>query len=446
MRATKRRRPTSSAGASSSNAIAGRPRRDGDATALQCGSHPSSCCSSDGGSPRRRLELDDEGSQSVLLDPGSAGAWAAGGVRYDASDHTVALPRNGLTSHMMVLPRALLTDTATDTDRDGSRNSRSTPRAARACAEGEPWQGSPDAAVEDARWANSVSPRPAVNASPAPRDAPAPPSGRSLRAGCDFVRLPHPRHGEPALYLCPPTTASTVNDAHNDAVGVVLYEVQAQLPPGGFGQTWLVNDTVEPNEELLVVTPFDVTFFALRQAATHGRKEMFLSAEDLVMGATKARGGGAAAWPGWRVALAQCPALAPVVEAMQSHKVLSRICDVKSVGGEHYYRLSAERMGEWLREKLRRVTSSPAMHAILHLAPPPSPSPSPSLPITTTGTNTAGGAPAGGGRGGGDDDKATAAAPTTAVGVPLPVAFGVVAEYLVEELASTAAQLCGAAS
>ncbi|RNE99987.1 hypothetical protein TraAM80_07885 [Trypanosoma rangeli] len=437
MRATKRCRSTSSSGAGSSNANDGRLTHDGEATVLQCGSHLSSCCSSDGNSPRRRLELDEEGSQSVLLDPSNVAAWAAGNAHYDASDRTIALPRNALSSHMMVLPRTLLKDATAptinainDNSNDGNINSGSTPQAERTRTEGEHGQPSPDAAADDAHWVTSSSPRPAVNDLPALRDAPPPPCGVSLRPGCNFVRLPHPRHGEPALFLCPPNTESASRDVHNGTVRAVLYEVQAQLPPGGFGQTWFVNDTVEPNEELLVVTPFDVTFFVLRQAATHVRKEMFVSAEDLIMGATKSRGGGAAAWPGWRVALAQCPALTPAVEEMQSHTVLSRICDVKSVGGDHYYRFSVEKMGEWLRDKLRRVANSAALHAILQLGPPPA--------------TRAGSVPKGGSRGG--DDKATSAPLATAAEVPLPVVFGVVAEYLVEEVSSTAAQLCGAAS
>ncbi|EAN86441.1 hypothetical protein C3747_50g128 [Trypanosoma cruzi] len=450
MRATKRARMTSSLCTNKNNATttantnsSGRSKHGSTQDALRCGSHPSSCCSSDGGSPRRRLELDDEGSQSVSCGPMDVGAWTAGNVRYDASDHTVALPSNGLSRHMMVLPRVLLHDATTvittannnnnnNNDSNGCNNiNRTTRHTACKYIEDGDIERSPSTTVDNAYLTHNASPRPAVHSSPALCDAPPSACEVSLFSGCDFVRLPHPRHGGPALFLCPPTIERKPGDVKDDSARVVLYEVQAQLPLGGFGQTWFVNDIVEPNEELLVVTPFDVTFLALRQVATHARKEMFVSPEDIIMGATKTRGGGSSEWPGWRVAMAQCPALTPVVEEMQSHTVLSRLCDVKSVGGDQYYRFSEERMGQWLREKVQRVANSPALRAILQIGP---------SPPTNTATTSIRGVHGG-------NDKTTALPTNTAIAdVPLPVAFGVVAEYVVEEMSQTAARLCGSAS
>ncbi|KEG10431.1 hypothetical protein DQ04_03721040 [Trypanosoma grayi] len=382
----------------------------------------SSCGSSDGGSPRRRLELDDEGSQSLSFDPNKVAAIGVGDVHYDPGDHTVAMPLGRPSSHMMVLPRILLGGA----EASGSDKEDHGVHAGCTAVSEMDWQRSPSAGLTSAA-AVGASPDSAVRM-PAVSQRAVPPltSATALRPGCAFIRLPHPRHGEPGLFLCPPATDSAPSN-HNDgnsndgggdsiaeATTVVLYEVQAQAPPGGFGQTWLIDEAVEPNEDLLVVTPFDVTFFVLRQAATHAMKDKFVSAEDLIMGASRGGGGGRGAeWPGWGVAVAQCPALAPAVAMMQSHAVLARICEFKSVGGDQYYRFSEDKVGAWLRKKVQQVASCPALRDLLQLG-------------TETATTN------------GDGDGA----PNT---VPLPVAFGVVAEYVVEEVAAKAAQLCGAA-
>lgn len=400
--------------------------RDGNVTPR--GGDFISCDSSNGSTPRRRLELEDEGSQSVFFESGDVvAAGVDGNVTYDPCDHTVAFLRNMMSSHMMVLPRALFSHHVTDVDFDAlTRRDDNILHAGCANLGDAEWQRSPSAALNGAGgMAAGVSPDTAVRVSSASSGVLPRRRVASLRAGCEFVRLPHPRHGAPVLFVCPPIPDSTSAGA-DDNSGVVLYEVQAQGPPGGFAQTWFVDNMVEPNEELLVVTPFDVTFFSLRQAATHVAKDRFLSAEDLIMGASRSRSSGSGTqscgWPGWGVALAQCPSLAPAVAAMQSHAVLSRICDVKSVGGDNYYRLSAERMGVWLREKVRRVANCPALRSVLQLDSAPS----------TAAASATGGAGA----------KET---PSVA-DVPLPIAFGVVAEYVVEELADTAAELCGTAS
>ncbi|KAG8344445.1 hypothetical protein TRVL_04721 [Trypanosoma vivax] len=284
-------------------------------------------------------------------------------VTYDQSDHTVAFRSGDRSCHMMVLPRDVIH-----------------------CPFGFGHAGGTSGGNHGAG-----------------------PQTTRIHPGCDFVRISHPRHGEPALFLCPPLPQEGGSSALPD---VALYEVQAQSPPGGFGQTWFVGDTVEPNEDLVVVTPFDVTFLALRQVATHAMKDKFLSAEDLIMGTSVGKDDkkGGSSWPGWGAALVQCPGLGPAIKTMQSDAVLSRICDVKCVGGDSYYRFSLDKMGAWLREKVRQVSECPALRSLLQLD-----------------THAA------------DGDGKEAVAPP----VPLPVSFALVAEYVLQELCSTAAQLCG---
>nr|CCC89404.1 conserved hypothetical protein [Trypanosoma congolense IL3000] len=388
MQTTKRGRPSSVS------------RDDGKAaaTAPRSGSNPPSSCSSDVGSLRRKLDPDDEGSQSMLSNISQVGA-CSGSARYDQDDHTTPLPSGGYSSYLIALPCVLLKCAADGYDqiRGGidvvDREHMDSPSYA-------------------TRGSGMVSPQSPSNATAAACSLSASPgvpwrlgnaslcrsSAFSLRDGCNFVRLPHPRHGEPMLFLCPPSTSGTSDAAARREP--VLYEVQAQSPPGGFGQTWLVGDMVEPNEDLLTVVPFDCTFLALRQASGHAVRDKFLSAEDLIMGPLRS-GYGGNAWPGWGVTLKQCPELAPAVGAMQSDVVLSRICEVRAVGDDKYYRFSAEKMGAWLQGKVRRVAECPALRAMLHL----------------------------------DEDLTQA--------VPLPVAFGVVAEYVPQELCGIAAELCG---
>ncbi|RHW74447.1 Ydr279p protein family (RNase H2 complex component) [Trypanosoma brucei equiperdum] len=370
-------------------------------------SEPPSSCSSDVGSPRRKLELDDEGSQSLLSNPSQPVA-SGGAVRYDVSDRTTPLPAGAHSSHMIVLPRSLLNYPLESVGGIPVGNGGLGGEHTNSINEV-----SNDGGMESLRSSGTLFPAASVGVSPGAGMQLCGPTFRevavaSVRKGCDFVRLPHPRHGEPALFLCPPATGEGEN-SDCSTHGAVLYEVQAQSPAEGFGQTWLVGELVEPNENLLIVTPFDCTFLALRQVSAHTMKDKFLPAEDLITGPVRS-GACDSTWPGWGVALAQCPALAPAVQAMQSHTVLSRICDVKSVGDDSYYRFSTAKMGIWLKNKVKRAMASPGLRSLLELD-------------KSGAENSDGGA----------------------TEVPISVAFGVVAEYIPQDLCSTAAELCGTA-
>lgn len=148
-------------------------------------------------------------------------------------------------------------------------------------------------------------------------------------ASAVLVRLPHPRHGNPSLFLCPTLPANSSNGSCDSATvnpttlppasgcsssspssaptptplqsgmegggeqtassspssaAVLLYEVQSQGPPGGFAQTWFVGSkAVFPCDRTLVATPFDVTFFVLRALVEHPQKDKFLPATDCVV-------------------------------------------------------------------------------------------------------------------------------------------------------------------
>jgi hypothetical protein len=108
-----------------------------------------------------------------------------------------------------------------------------------------------------------------------------------------LVRLPHPRHGQPTLYLVRtthPTGPTLSQTSSSPSPSSLLFEIQAQAPQNQFAQSWFVQAEVIPstphNGELLIVTPVDLTYFALRElfadAAVHARlAQKFMSADDL---------------------------------------------------------------------------------------------------------------------------------------------------------------------
>ncbi|KPI82777.1 hypothetical protein ABL78_8208 [Leptomonas seymouri] len=239
---------------------------------------------------------------SVLASAVSAPRSAEAKIQYDTHDHTLAAPSSSkMKKRVWVLPRALLPTLSPPLPLREERPACSL----QDCSDGGGGSGSTRSSTQStSAGAGAVS----RAQPPTPFSSPIPPSlgGRGsagAAAGVSetyqlparVVRLPHPRQGEPTLYLIHANPAKEPFDTANAAGAAassssLLFEIQAQAPPNDFAQSWFVKEEVVPskpnNGELLLVTPVDLTYFALSEllgdAAVYERlSHVFMSAGDL---------------------------------------------------------------------------------------------------------------------------------------------------------------------
>lgn len=150
--------------------------------------------------------------------------------------------------------------------------------------------------------------------------------------------LPHPRHGELACYV-----TGTSEDGK-----ALLCEVQERRH--AFGDTWFLDDHVEPSSALHIATPTDLGFVAAAVAHKGPLADKFVLADTMV----QEREPSLAALP---------PSL---LSALQ--RSLMDVCDIKSIGpDENYCRFSAEKFGAWIKRKHRHVASSPSLRTLIGL-------------------------------------------------------------------------------
>lgn len=251
----------------------------------------------------------DEGVPSLSTTSTAVAAAAATTqpIQYDPHDHTMAAPPGSkVKNRVWVLPRTLLPPTSPGASPLGSSGSSSalfssfSPSTSSVHAafcsrtgmrfidddnDGCSTRTSTQSASAAAGRASVPLAAAASAGEGSNRDGDAAPQSLPVRV----VRLPHPRHGQPALYLVR-TAASAPPAPASDAASSLLFEIQAQAPPNDFAQSWFVQERVIPsslhNGEMLVVTPVNLTYFALHalfaEAATYEHlSRQFMSASDL---------------------------------------------------------------------------------------------------------------------------------------------------------------------
>jgi len=149
--------------------------------------------------------------------------------------------------------------------------------------------------------------------------------------GVEFVQLPHPRTGAETLYGLL---------THKDAT-VELLELQRARPKRG---SWLVGERVVEDGSVVLATPVDATFLALRPLTEAAKTGSFCALDDAVTRGVP----GAAAAAGMRRLLR--------VASLQ--RGLRRICETRPVAGAEYVRLAAEKtVVSWLRERVEAVAT-----------------------------------------------------------------------------------------
>lgn len=238
---------------------------------------------------------------------GGGASSAAVAVRYDVHDNTIAAvtPSKGK-RRVWVLPRALLPVNVTAASPSRASVAASSSRTStQSTAAGGGGSGSCAGAEgnlqPDALQHHGESEMSAMSAQRVSRESCGGAGGGGCGGGGSFfssfsssssphlavevVRLPHPRHGEPTLFLLHPHASPAAASPSS-----LLFEIQAQAPPNDMAQSWFVGEEVVPSSphsgELLAVTPVDLTFFALSElfgtAATYERlSKTFMSASDL---------------------------------------------------------------------------------------------------------------------------------------------------------------------
>lgn len=293
-----------------------------------------------------------------------------------------------------------------------------------------------------------------------------------------LVRLPHPRHGKPSLFLCRQPNAVTEAGIAAVALTDVLWEVQSHGSPSGYSQAWfLPGEAVLPSHASvpLLLTPFDLTFMAVPALLQHPQaREKFLTAADLYsaprgddsrrrasngedggeemarnpdecpfihVGETTAQAPGtpllaAECWPGWPAAAVRNEQIfGPCWLLLQSHRLLEPLCEVKNVGGTSYYRFSLEKTAQWVKRKTDKLRGSRALRRIVGIADDNADDDGDTHPVRVPSTT-----------------ERSSHRPTThsaLIGgqqqqaVPCQLAFSVVAEYLPDAITAVAAVACG---
>ncbi|CAD2219211.1 ribonuclease H2 subunit B [Angomonas deanei] len=238
------------------------------------------------------------------------------------------------------------------------------------------------------------------------------------KAPFSVLRIPHPRHGRPSLFLCPhrpsPSAAS-------------LYELVGQSPFGGFHQSWFVNQHVIPSthhhketkksteNELLMATRFNPLFLVIRefceQYETIFRNDSYVSGDQLFEESGRKENDThhhtviesnseedeeedvLAAYRKqnplrsnnntnnnhnvpkneyqqnniWNSLLAVCPSFRHCLTEMRRHALLVRICDTKVVNGETYYKFSKEKTVQHLSERIHNLKQNENLKRILQM-------------------------------------------------------------------------------
>lgn len=214
------------------------------------------------------------------------------------------------------------------------------------------------------------------------------PEGTSV---AHWLMLPHPRHAQVVQFCCV-TSSAAAHDAAAGPEGATLSPVpplvlcDVQQWRHSFDGMWFIGDFVEPNGALLMITPFDWTFFAVALAAkqaTAVRAEVACQLRDAAWAPASILSGGghppaagehderAAArrstttfrdfhgmvesWPELRGAvLAMDPGVSKWIWS-SLEAALETVCDVTDVDGTPYYRINVPRICDWTLVKVRGV-------------------------------------------------------------------------------------------
>lgn len=213
----------------------------------------------------RREGLTNRVSNSLgeeLFSSGASGKQSCSkAVQYDPQDHTASIDagRRATSRYcMMALPRCLLPTSMAQQFQS---------------AQGLHGQeGGSDERREEEGGGGDGSGRPSCSAATAMASSLLEAPGQPL-SSLRLVRLPHPRHGQPALFAI--DTSAEFPTATAAAVSSMAYEVQVQSPQNGYAQTWCVGDSVIGGSStspspltsggIVVLTPFDIRWFALRE-------------------------------------------------------------------------------------------------------------------------------------------------------------------------------------
>ncbi|GAB4822260.1 hypothetical protein N2152v2_009306 [Parachlorella kessleri] len=142
-----------------------------------------------------------------------------------------------------------------------------------------------------------------------------------------FVTLPDPRTGQPSSYLLAGNLLQEIN------------WVKQQF------SSWFVDDTVVQDGGLYVCTPVDPLFLALplleraRGAQREGSAGLFCDMEQVLQGVRP-------------------HSVAQQLTSLLAPHQLAWVCDCKLAAGQHYYRLSDEKVLAWLQRKVDQTKAS----------------------------------------------------------------------------------------
>ncbi|KAI0374034.1 hypothetical protein BV20DRAFT_1033454 [Pilatotrama ljubarskyi] len=170
-------------------------------------------------------------------------------------------------------------------------------------------------------------------------------TGSEAGGGMRFLRLPHPRTGIPSLFV-----------THESSQASSILEVQSVTPPNR--RSWFMQDEVEEDGKLLVMTPVDPAFILIRllqaSLSVDGAVGNFRPADDIIEeAADKATTSPAAEGAG-----SVCASDILHLSSLRCiHSAMRRVCEYKDITPEiTVFRYSPERVHNYLRAKVSRLT------------------------------------------------------------------------------------------